>query len=65
MVLEDMIVRGLRATEEMTWLDAYSRPARPQKEKRAAKAARQANRTSLLVELHSDSTAQITLRVSD
>ena len=23
MVLEDMIVRGLRATEKMTWLDAY------------------------------------------
>jgi hypothetical protein len=24
MVLEDMIVRGLRATEKMTWLDAYA-----------------------------------------
>jgi hypothetical protein len=24
MVLEDMIVRGLRATEKMTWLDAYT-----------------------------------------
>jgi hypothetical protein len=27
MVLEDMIVRGLRATEKMTWLDAYGKPA--------------------------------------
>lgn len=26
MVLEDMIVRGLRATEKMTWLDAYVKP---------------------------------------
>ena len=43
MVLEDMIVRGLRATEKMTWLDAYKQAARTPDKKHKAKLAARAS----------------------